>query len=195
LLRRGEHAMRISMVDSNNARGPNVDWITLIPQNHLPKFEYLSGLIAQANGMSSQTLSQTRTILWMSNEDPFDYSSLTDQEIIERYSLVQIYHSTAGDAWANNNEWLSDFHACSWYGVTCSIDMLVTDLMLGKYFDMIWEDDQKRMLKSLAHLPLLFTTIFRWLTNLSIRQQQFDRVSPDGSLFVDKFDIAFFRQQ
>ena len=133
VIREGVHTLGI-WVQSDGAIGPSADWMTLSLQRTMTTFEYLSALIAQSNGMVAQfTLTQTRTVDWMVNEDSIDWSTLTDREIIERYALVQIYHAAKGEEWMNNNQWLSEFHACSWYGITCSKDMLVTDLMLGKY--------------------------------------------------------------
>lgn len=141
LLSKGKHAIRVSVEETDDTTGPNVDWLTLVLQEPLSRFDYLSGLVAQANGMTAQTLSQTRTLQWMANEDSIDYSTLTSQEVIERYALIQIYHSAAGDTWIDNTQWLSELHACGWYGITCSKKdniNLVTDLMLGTIFDMFF---------------------------------------------------------
>ena len=141
LLREGTHAIRVSVMETDDTIGPNVDWLTLVLQEPLSQFDYFSSLVAQANGMATQTLSQTRTLQWMVNEDSIDYSTLTDQEVIERYALIQIYHSVAGDTWGNNTQWLSELHACGWYGITCSKKddvNLVTGLMLGTFFDMFF---------------------------------------------------------
>lgn len=130
LLRKGNHSIYVS-AKSDERMGPNVDWLALTLQEPLLRFDYLTGLVAQASGMSAiYTVTQTRTLQWMST-DSIDWSNLTDQELIERYALVHIYNSVGGDDWTNNNQWLSENHACGWYGVTCSKDMLVTDLMLG----------------------------------------------------------------
>jgi hypothetical protein len=141
LLREGTHAIRVSVMETDTTIGPSVDWLTLVLQEPMSQFDYLSGLVAQANGMATQTLSQTRTLEWMVNEDSIDYSTLTDQEVIERYALIQIYHSAAGDSWKDNTQWLSELHACGWYGITCSKrddSNLVTGLMLGTFFDMFF---------------------------------------------------------
>ena len=137
LLRKGETAIRISMLGSDQTRGPSADWLTMVLQQPLSEFDYLSGLIAQASGVTAQTLLQTSTLQWMTNEDPFDYSDLTDAQIIDRYALRQIYASTAGDMWRNKRLWLSEFHACAWYGITCSEDFLVTELTLGTFFGIL----------------------------------------------------------
>jgi Leucine-rich repeat (LRR) protein len=133
LLQRGEHSIGVSVVNTEEAEGCNVDWLTLALQEPLSQFDYLSGLLAKTMGITTQSLSQKSTLHWMATDDPIDYSTMTDDEIIERYALVQIYDSAAGDVWKNKNQWLSEFHACGWYGITCSKDMLVTDLMLGTF--------------------------------------------------------------
>ncbi len=131
LLHEGENSIRISVLDSDQEKGPNVDWLAVVLQKPLSKFDYLSGLVAEASGITSQTLLQTRTLQWMANEDTIDYSDVTDVEIIERYALLQLYHYTAGDMWTTTDEWRSGSHACDWYGISCSTDMVVIDLILG----------------------------------------------------------------
>ena len=41
-------------------------------------------------------------------------------DLMERPALVDLYASTSGPQWVNNNGWLSLSHPCMWYGVTCS---------------------------------------------------------------------------
>ncbi len=142
LLRKGETAIRISMLGFDQTRGPSADWLTMVLQQPLSEFDYLSGLIAQASSVTAQTLLQTSTLQWMANEDPFDYSDLTDAQIIDRYALLQIYASTAGDMWRNKRLWLSELHACAWYGITCSEDFLVTKLTLGTFFRILFTAKQ-----------------------------------------------------
>lgn len=134
LLHEGENSIRISVLDSDQEKGPNVDWLAVVLQKPLSKFDYLSGLVAESSGITSQTLLQTRTLQWMANEDTVDYSDVTDVEIIERYALLQLYHYTAGDLWTTNDQWRSESHVCDWYGVNCSEEMIVTGLMLGTFF-------------------------------------------------------------
>lgn len=37
----------------------------------------------------------------------------------ELNALIDLYHSTNGDAWTDNTNWLADDSPCDWYGVTC----------------------------------------------------------------------------
>jgi len=129
LLRPGNYVLRVS-VQSDDKHGPSIDWLSLSFQESVSRFDYLNDLLESHTNVTIPSQSQSAAIEWMSSQDPTDWSTLTNQEIIERYALVQIYYSTTGDAWFNSNQWLSEFHACSWYGIACSKDNLVTDLML-----------------------------------------------------------------
>jgi len=94
------------------------------------RFDYLVTLLSLYIDVTTPSISQISALVWMSSEDPMDWSSISDEEVIERYALVQIYYSLSGENWSNTNEWLSEFHACTWYGVGCSVKRVVTDLML-----------------------------------------------------------------
>lgn len=129
LLSEGKHVIRVS-TESNNSNGLNIDWLSLSFQKSMSRFDYLIDVLDNDSNVTELSQSQSLALQWMSGEDTIDLSTLTNQEIIERLALVDVYYSTTGDTWSNNNQWLSEFHACSWYGVACSKDKLVTDLML-----------------------------------------------------------------
>ncbi|OEU22923.1 L domain-like protein, partial [Fragilariopsis cylindrus CCMP1102] len=129
LLSQGEHVVRLSVL-SETDDGPHIDWLTVSMLEPVSRFDYLVILLAELTDITTPSQSQISALVWMASEDPMDWSSLTDQEIIERYALVQIYYSASGDIWFNTNEWLSQFHVCTWYGIACSKEELVTDLML-----------------------------------------------------------------
>ena len=131
LLSQGEHVVQLSVL-SETDDGPHIDWLTVSMLEPVSRFDYLVILLAQLTDVTTPSQSQISALVWMASEDPMDWSSLTDQEIIERYALVQIYYSASGDIWFNTNEWLSEFHVCTWYGIACSKEELATDLMLGK---------------------------------------------------------------
>jgi hypothetical protein len=128
----GDH--EILVWNSKSAEeSPNIDWLALRLQGPLTRFEYLTIILDSLTNVMTPSMSQMSALLWMSTEDMMDWSSVTEREIVERYSLVQFYYSTEGDLWSSNNEWLSDFHVCDWYGVGCSEENFVTDLILGMF--------------------------------------------------------------
>mmetsp|Transcript_19451 Transcript_19451/g.40051 ORF Transcript_19451/g.40051 Transcript_19451/m.40051 type:complete len:869 (+) Transcript_19451:964-3570(+) len=130
-LKEGNHAIEFSLdTDADQTIGPNIDWLTLSLQQEVPRFIFLVELLERLIDVASPSESQALAISWMTSEDPIDWTTLSNQEMIERYALVHTYFSLSGNLWINNNQWLSEFHACGWYGITCSKDMLVTDLML-----------------------------------------------------------------
>ena len=52
---------------------------------------------------------------------------------ITRESLVDLYHSTGGNDWVNNSNWLSnEVSYCNWYGIYCNTptDMVVIGISL-----------------------------------------------------------------
>jgi len=131
LISQGEHVIQV-LLPTETKDGPRIDWLTLSLLEPVSRFDYLVTLLAQFIDVTTPSQSQISSLVWMASKDPMDWSSLTDQEIIERYALVQIYNSASGDIWLNTNEWLSEFHVCTWYGIACSEEKFVTDLMLDK---------------------------------------------------------------
>ncbi len=68
-------------------------------------------------------------------EDPF-LSDPCGQRVEQRYGLATVYFATSGDSWTNNERWLGPVDECTWAGVTCNDNLVVTELRLGKpYFD------------------------------------------------------------
>jgi len=45
-------------------------------------------------------------------------------------ALTELYHSTNGDSWRRNDNWLQDSKYCNWYGIEC-FDGVVTDIILS----------------------------------------------------------------
>jgi Leucine-rich repeat (LRR) protein len=124
------HTIEVGVPADARNEGPFVDWLSIRLLEPATRFEYLTTLLSSKTDVLTPSQSQISALLWMSTEDPIDWYSMSDREIVERYSLVEFYYSTEGDLWSNNNEWLSAFHVCDWYGVLCSEDKLVTDLIL-----------------------------------------------------------------
>lgn len=51
--------------------------------------------------------------------------------LAERDALVALYNTTSGDTWQNNEGWLgAEGTECSWFGITCSEDGHVTEVVL-----------------------------------------------------------------
>ena len=52
----------------------------------------------------------------------------------QRFILAIFYYITNGDTWSRHDNWLQpDIPECSWYGVICDSDGLVTRLELGQF--------------------------------------------------------------
>jgi len=55
-----------------------------------------------------------------------DCTAVTEISQIECESLLQLYHSTDGANWINNNGWNITNTPCSWFGVTCENNSVVS---------------------------------------------------------------------
>jgi len=73
----------------------------------------------------------------------------------DRSALAAFYQSTKGSEWLVNTNWVSSFHHCEWYGVTCSPDRertlkleLLANGLAGQLPDEFFE------IETLTHLDL-----------------------------------------
>ena len=60
---------------------------------------------------------------------PRAYGLLCPSTVTERFALMELYDSTGGDSWTDNDGWDSDSELDDWYGVTVE-DSLVRELRL-----------------------------------------------------------------
>lgn len=56
-----------------------------------------------------------KAAVWITNVD----STNVQQDVIQRFVLAVIFHTTNGASWKNSTNWLSSSYHCDWYGVTC----------------------------------------------------------------------------
>jgi Leucine-rich repeat (LRR) protein len=56
---------------------------------------------------------------YLLNRPLVGYSGVTEQD---SSAIVALYHSTGGDGWANNTNWLSDKPMYMWHGISLNID-------------------------------------------------------------------------
>jgi hypothetical protein len=146
LLKEGSHYVEVwtrhDVVDGKN-NGPNIDWLALQLSRPMPRSQYILDTIQNKLGDSPSVLlqqlswAQNASLAWMENEDSIMWSTLSSQELIERFVLAQFYYATSGKYWTINDGWLSTRHSCDWFGIICTTtgtgirpNKLVTDLVL-----------------------------------------------------------------
>ena len=109
-----------------------------------PQYEALQWINSEnklSNFTSNDTMNNTTST---TNEIIIDPDNKEYIALIQRYVLAVFYHSTNGDDWTacstgekekcSGNAgvpWLTGYHVCTWFGVTCNDDKLVTKLLLG----------------------------------------------------------------
>jgi hypothetical protein len=88
---------------------------------------------------------QSRALVWMARNDSSDLqSTMSDDELAERFSLVNFYYATGGESWRYQAGFLSPLNnTCSWnsklegttrvLGVSCNEEGSVVTLDLGKF--------------------------------------------------------------
>lgn len=128
LLNEGPRYVEVWTRKEHEAGGPNIDWVAIELQKELTRPQYVTKLLPQ---LKNQSTFQASALEWLSESDSTDWESLSNHEIVERYALVEFFHSTYGDLWSNDNDsWLSTSHVCDWYGIVCNSRKMVTDVAL-----------------------------------------------------------------
>ena len=94
---------------------------------------------------------------WLTNVD----STNVQQDVIQRFALAVIFHTTNGASWKNSTNWLSSAYHCEWYGVTCCENTFGTAVCQLDSFGQILELDFYRNKLAgpiptvVVHLPYL----------------------------------------
>ena len=94
---------------------------------------------------------------WLTNVD----TTNAQQDVIQRFALAVIFHTTNGASWKNSTKWLSSSYHCDWYGVKCCEDTFGTAICKMDSFGEILELDFYRnhlsgpIPKVVVHLPYL----------------------------------------
>jgi len=75
---------------------------------------------------------QGQATQWLTFDDPAAIDPCTYPSVEQRWALAVLYYATAGESWNNGEGWLSAEPECTWAGVTCNEDGMVTSLALCK---------------------------------------------------------------
>jgi len=78
-------------------------------------------------------LSYCLGVLCMSSVAATDCNTISEISSDECKSLLELYHSTSGVNWINNDGWNVTNTPCSWYGITCENNSVI-EISLGKFF-------------------------------------------------------------
>jgi hypothetical protein len=136
--------MIISAIASSNVDG---DRASLIPKT-----------VAELSSISSDDADPyIKAAAWITNVD----STNVQQDVIQRFALAVIFHTTNGASWKNSTNWLSPSYHCNWHGVKCCEDTFGTAVCKLDSFGEILELDFYRnnlegpIPKVIVHLPHL----------------------------------------
>ena len=104
----------------------------------------LKNIAFEVSGQSSVNglgFSQKKSLDWILGPYNTRFDAQDDKEqIMQRYLLATLYHSTAGENWTKSGTFLSADDECNWFkeSIICSKDQRVTNITLGEtifFFD------------------------------------------------------------
>eukprot|EP00527_Entomoneis_sp_CCMP2396_P002529 CAMPEP_0198138388 /NCGR_PEP_ID=MMETSP1443-20131203/1804_1 /TAXON_ID=186043 /ORGANISM="Entomoneis sp., Strain CCMP2396" /LENGTH=289 /DNA_ID=CAMNT_0043800147 /DNA_START=26 /DNA_END=895 /DNA_ORIENTATION=- len=79
------------------------------------------------------SLLQEEALDWLVNEDPAKLAVDTNPTtLLERYIAVLFYFANHGDCWSNSSRWLTSNAVCSWSGLECNDQGVLTTMNLTK---------------------------------------------------------------
>ncbi|MEN8218677.1 MAG: leucine-rich repeat domain-containing protein [Pseudomonadota bacterium] len=74
--------------------------------------------IALTDSISGKNLDNVTIVIM--DDEPADYTAVTQIPLTEYEILVTFYNSTNGDNWKNNSGWFETNTPCNWYGMSCN---------------------------------------------------------------------------
>lgn len=92
----------------------------------------------EVSGQSSEIglgFPQKEALDWILGPNNTRFDAQDDKEqIMQRYQLAILYHSTAGENWTKSGTFLSADDECNWFkeSIICSKDQRVTNITLGE---------------------------------------------------------------
>jgi hypothetical protein len=126
------------------------------PTKHLTSISMVStgydcnsttGRLQDINNIATEISGETHIVMGSPAYQAYDWLLNTDitvgcdngmVSLRQRYILAVFYYMTNGDTWIRNDGWLkSDNPECTWFGVACDLNGLVTSLLLGT---LLWLD-------------------------------------------------------
>jgi len=75
-----------------------------------------SGVLSESFGSNTP---QAAALKWITEDTTATGMDEKDPYFVQRYSLAVLFHSTRGQHWENNNNWLSTEGYCEWHGIQC----------------------------------------------------------------------------
>jgi len=68
---------------------------------------------------------------WVAFLEGLSEEELTQTGLVQGYYLSYLYYETGGDQWVNSSGWATNSSFCSWHGVICNQDKVVTSITLS----------------------------------------------------------------
>ena len=65
---------------------------------------------------------------WLRDITETAYETL---QAAQRYVLALMYYNANGEEWYDDSNWITKYHECSWYGISCEYGSIITKINLG----------------------------------------------------------------
>ena len=139
------------------------------------------------------TLPNLKDFYFVYNNLILDCNTVTDISQIECESLLQLYHSTDGNNWNNNEGWNVTNTPCSWTGVTCENgSVTVINLIIWHWGDNspTYGNNLNGTLPNFKGLPNLTTLILSENEQLTGPIPDFNGLPTLQTLYLDRNQLT-----
>ena len=106
----------------------------------LPREEAMEAILVEVTDgpiLTNPATPQGMAYRWILNDDPLQIDPCTYPTVLQRYALASLYFATNGEAWVDNTGWLGGAGECTWFGIMCAGDDVIS-IDLGKFAPMTW---------------------------------------------------------
>ena len=95
-----------------------------------PRVEYITQILLEVSGEAVLVdgSAQNKALKWILHDDERNLT-YSDHNLAQRYTMMVYYYSLSGENWYNSNQFGSESHECSWYGVSCNQKKHITKLV------------------------------------------------------------------
>ena len=81
------------------------------------------------DGTISSCIPRNQALVWLSAG--VNNGGENESARIQRFAMAEFFYEQGGLTWTDSTSWLSARNVCSWYGITCNVDSVISKIELG----------------------------------------------------------------
>lgn len=90
---------------------------------------FIPSIAGGYEGTISSCTPRNQALVWLSAG--INNGGESNSARIQRFAMAEFFYEQEGLTWADSTNWLSSRSVCSWYGITCNADRVISKIELG----------------------------------------------------------------